>query len=127
MSDKTVVRFKANLANFRVVFAFNPNKVAAFIYHIYDTSDPKEIEELKELCEISDHPIKEWKELTAADLDPIAGLKAKIIAEYEQEQKTALAAKDLGTVAPPNPAENKGMVTTANMIKVGTASVENKK
>lgn len=104
-------------------FIFKSGKTAGFVNGRYMTSNPQEIKELEE--EILEHQNpyfyidKNEKEITSEQAaDPMAALRAKIIADYlatQQGKEPVVPQKDFGSTqtAPVIPVSSKGVASIA--------------
>lgn len=80
-----VVRvYRGSLSSFRV--GFKNGVVAHFVNYLYRTNRPDQIAELDEMVEMGRLTLETEQEVWDGD-DPLASLRARIIAEYEANRK----------------------------------------
>ena len=108
-------------------FLFANGSPAHFVNGYFYTDNAKQIAELDAEIENGNPFISYTRDVTDEDLDPIAGLKAKIIAEYEAAKEAALdPTSDKGETdktAPLNPASTAtlGVGASANSNSGGAS------
>jgi hypothetical protein len=114
MADKMLHQFKSTIPSCK--FILSNGKNANFVGGIYRTDLEHEVAELQNEVKQGHPHIEYIGQISAADLDPVAVLKRKAIAEYLAEQKAAIdPSRDMGT-------STSGPVTEGMVNSTGTTT-----